>query len=160
RKLAEFCENGAKAVASEATRARLTPEVFAACSIPELLRMSDLALDRLGRITHPMHRRAGADRYEPVSWDDAFALVGRTLGALESPNEAVFYASGRASNEVAFLYGLFARQLGTNNLPDCSNMCHESSGLGLTESIGVGKATVTFEDFAEADSIFIIGQNP
>ena len=160
RKTAEFCENGAKAVASEATRARITPEFFAKHTIAELLAQSDLWMDQQGRLTHPMVRRPGADRYEPMSWADAFALVARELNALVSPNEAAFYTSGRASNEAAFMYGLFARQLGTNNLPDCSNMCHESSGLGLTETIGIGKSTVKIEDFSYADSIFIIGQNP
>ena len=160
RKAAEFCENGAKAVVSEAMTARVTPEFFAAHAIPELLRQSDMWLDQQGRLTHPMWRREGAERYEPISWDDAFALIARELGALHTPDEATFYTSGRASNEAAFLYGLFARQFGTNNLPDCSNMCHESSGTGLTESIGIGKATVKIEDFAHADSIFVIGQNP
>ncbi len=160
RKTAEFCENGAKAVASEATRKRITPGFFAEHAVTDLLGRSDLWMDRQGRFTHPMIRRSGADRYEPISWDDAFALIGRELGALASPNEASFYTSGRASNEAAFMYGLFARQFGTNNLPDCSNMCHESSGLGLTETIGIGKATVKIEDFTLADSIFIIGQNP
>jgi molybdopterin-dependent oxidoreductase alpha subunit len=160
RKTAEFCENGAKAVASEATTRRLTPRVFARHSIPELLSRPDAALDELGRITHPMIRRNGSDHYEPISWDDAFQLIGRELNRLESPDEATFYTSGRASNEAAFLYGLFARQFGTNNLPDCSNMCHESSGTGLTEVIGFGKATVTIEDFQHADAIFVIGQNP
>jgi molybdopterin-dependent oxidoreductase alpha subunit len=160
RKTAEFCENGAKAVASEATRARITPEFFARHAIPDLLQQTDLWMDQQGRLTEPMVRRRGTDRYQPISWDDAFALVARELGALASPNEASFYTSGRASNEAAFLYGLFARQFGTNNLPDCSNMCHESSGLGLTETIGIGKSTVKIEDFTLADSIFIIGQNP
>ncbi|HEY2730790.1 MAG TPA: FdhF/YdeP family oxidoreductase [Polyangia bacterium] len=160
RKTAEFCENGAKAVASEATRARVTPDFFVKHSIAELLEKSDLWLERQGRLTHPVVRRPGSDRYEEISWTEAFALVGRELNALGSPDEAVFYTSGRASNEAAFLYGLFARQLGTNNLPDCSNMCHESSGLGLTETIGIGKATVKIEDFSYADSIFVIGQNP
>jgi molybdopterin-dependent oxidoreductase alpha subunit len=160
RKTAEFCENGAKAVASEATRARITPEFFARHTIADLLKQSDLWMDQQGRLTQPMVRRRGADRYEPISWPDAFALVARELGALASPNEASFYTSGRASNEAAFMYGLFARQFGTNNLPDCSNMCHESSGLGLTETIGIGKSTVKIEDFTLADSIFIIGQNP
>ena len=160
RKTAEFCENGAKAVASEATRARVTPAFFAQHSISALLGQSDLWLERQGRLTHPVVRRAGSDRYEEISWPDAFALVGRELNALGSPDEAVFYTSGRASNEAAFLYGLFARQFGTNNLPDCSNMCHESSGLGLTETIGIGKSTVKIEDFSYADSIFVIGQNP
>src|SRR5262249_998597 len=121
---------------------------------------SDLWLDRQGRITHPMVRRRGADRYEPISWDDAFALIARELAALGSPDEASFYTSGPASNEAAFLYGPFARLFGTNNLPDCSNMCHESSGAGLTESVGIGKSTIKIEDFSYADSIFIIGQNP
>ncbi|HVV48586.1 MAG TPA: FdhF/YdeP family oxidoreductase [Polyangia bacterium] len=160
RKAAEFCENGAKAVASEATTARATPEFFAARSIAELLGESDLWMDRQGRLTHPMVRRRGATHYTPIEWPEAFDLVGRALNGLASPDEASFYTSGRASNEAAFLYGLFARQLGTNNLPDCSNMCHESSGAGLTETIGIGKSTVTIEDFAHADSIFVIGQNP
>lgn len=160
RKMAEFCENGAKAVAWEATTRRLTPEVFAQHSIPELLKKSDNWLEELGRITHPMVRRKGADRYVPISWKEAFELIGSELRALGSPNEASFYTSGRASNEAAFMYGLFGRQFGTNNLPDCSNMCHESSGTGLTDSIGIGKATVTIEDFACADAIFVIGQNP
>ena len=133
RKMAEFCENGAKAVASEATTKRLTPEVFAGHPISEMLKQRDVWLEELGRITHPMLRRKGSDHYEPISWDDAFELIGRELRSLDSPDEASFYTSGRASNEAAFLYGLFARQFGTNNLPDCSNMCHESSGTGLTE---------------------------
>ena len=160
RKTAEFCENGAKAVASEATRRRATPALFAEHSITDLLGRSDHWLELQGRLVHPMVRRRGADRYEPISWDDAFALIARELGALSSPHEASFYTSGRASNEAAFMYGLFARQFGTNNLPDCSNMCHESSGTGLTETIGIGKATVKIEDFSYADSIFVIGQNP
>ena len=160
RKMAEFCENGAKAVAWEATTKRVTPEVFASHPISEMLQQRDVWLEELGRITHPMVRRAGADFYEPISWDDAFALIGRELRALASPDEAAFYTSGRASNEAAFLYQLFARQFGTNNLPDCSNMCHESSGAGLTETIGIGKATVRIDDFAHADAIFVIGQNP
>jgi molybdopterin-dependent oxidoreductase alpha subunit len=160
RKAAEFCENGAKAVASESMTARVTPEFFAEHTISEMTQKSDLWLDQQGRITHPMVRRAGSDRYEPITWDDAFELIGRELNALASPDEASFYTSGRTSNEAAFMYQLFVRQFGTNNLPDCSNMCHESSGLGLTESIGIGKATVKIEDFAHADSIFVIGQNP
>jgi len=160
RNIAEFCENGAKAVASEATLARLTPEVFAQHSIPEMLKQPDVWFETLGRITHPMVRRSGSDHYEPISWDEAFGLIGQELQSLDSPDEASFYTSGRASNEAAFLYGLFARQFGTNNLPDCSNMCHESSGTGLTEVIGFGKATVRIDDFAQADAIFVIGQNP
>ena len=160
RKRAEFCENGAKAVAAEATKARLSPAVFAERSISSLLACRDVELDALGRITQPMVRRRGADHYTPIGWSDAFALIGNELRSLASPNEAAFYTSGRASNEAAFLYGLFARQFGTNNLPDCSNMCHESSGTGLTEVIGFGKATVRIDDFSAADAIFIIGQNP
>jgi molybdopterin-dependent oxidoreductase alpha subunit len=160
RKTAEFCENGAKAVASEAMTARVTPDFFASHPIADLLRESDLWMDQQGRLTHPMVRRPGGTHYKPISWDEAFALIGRELNALASPDQAAFYTSGRASNEAAFLYGLFARQLGTNNLPDCSNMCHESSGAGLNSTIGIGKATVKIEDFALADSIFVIGQNP
>jgi molybdopterin-dependent oxidoreductase alpha subunit len=160
RKTAEFCENGAKAVNSEATLERIGPPFFAEHGISDLLARSDVWLEKQGRITHPMLREAGAEHYVPVEWDEAFALVAKELRALASPDEAVFYTSGRASNEAAFLYGLFARQFGTNNLPDCSNMCHESSGTGLTESIGIGKSTVKIEDFAHADAIFVIGQNP
>jgi molybdopterin-dependent oxidoreductase alpha subunit len=160
RKAAEFCENGAKAVASEATLARATPEFFAAHAISELMKQTDAWLDRAGRITHPMLRIKGSDHYEPITWEAAFALIARELNALESPDEASFYTSGRTSNEAAFMYQLFARQFGTNNLPDCSNMCHESSGLGLTQTIGIGKSTVKIEDFALADSIFVIGQIP
>jgi molybdopterin-dependent oxidoreductase alpha subunit len=160
RKTAEFCENGAKAVASEATTKKLTPEVFRKHPISEMLKQTDFWLEELGRIMHPMIRRKGSDFYEPIAWQEAFDLIGHELRSLESPNQASFYTSGRASNEAAFLYGLFARQLGTNNLPDCSNMCHESSGTGLTEVIAFGKATIRIEDFACADSIFIIGQNP
>ena len=157
---AEFCENGAKAVADEATQARLPPEFFAGHTVAELAEQSDHWLGRQGRLTHPLVLRRGSDRYEAISWDDAFRLIAAELNALGSPDEAVFYTSGRTSNEAAFLYQLFVRQFGTNNLPDCSNMCHESSGLGLTDSIGVGKATVRLEDFARADAIFVVGQNP
>ncbi len=160
RNVAEFCENGAKAVASEATKKRLTPDVFAQHPISDMLKRPDVWLEELGRITHPMIRRKGSDYYEPISWDEAFGLIGQELRSLASPEEAAFYTSGRASNEAAFMYGLFARQFGTNNLPDCSNMCHESSGAGLSETIGHGKATVRIDDFACADSIFVIGQNP
>jgi len=160
RHVAEFCENGAKATAWEATTRRATPELFARYSIAELAAMSDHALGELGRLTHPMLLRSDATHYESISWDDAFALIASELNALESPDEAIFYTSGRTSNEAAFLYQLFVRQFGTNNLPDCSNMCHESSGTALMETIGVGKGTVTLEDFDEAQAIFIAGQNP
>jgi molybdopterin-dependent oxidoreductase alpha subunit len=160
RGAAEFCENGAKAVASEATQARATPEFFAAHSIAELLKQSDRWLDEQGRLTNPMVRDPGDSHYRPIAWEEAFALIASQLNALAAPDEAAFYTSGRTSNEAAFMYGLFARLFGTNNLPDCSNMCHESSGLGMTETVGIGKATVTLEDFSHADSIFVIGQNP
>ncbi|MGH9942982.1 MAG: FdhF/YdeP family oxidoreductase, partial [Pyrinomonadaceae bacterium] len=157
---AEFCENGAKAVAEEATTKRVTPEFFREWGVSELSRQSDHWLGKQGRLTHPLLLRRGAEHYEPISWDEAFKLIAAELNALASPDEAIFYTSGRTSNEAAFLYQLFVRQYGTNNLPDCSNMCHESSGRGLSETIGVGKGTVRLEDFAEAEAIFIIGQNP
>jgi molybdopterin-dependent oxidoreductase alpha subunit len=160
RKMAEFCENGAKAISIEATVKRVTPAMFAGHPISEMIKQRDVWLDELGRITHPMHRRKGSDHYEPISWEDAFELVGQELRGLDSPDEAAFYTSGRASNEAAFLWGLLARQFGTNNLPDCSNMCHESSGTGLNETIGIGKASVRIDDFEHADAIFVIGQNP
>src|SRR5437762_4295269 len=160
RHVAEFCENGAKATAWEATTRRATPDTFARHTVAELSALSDHQLGQLGRLTHPMLLRQGASHYEPVSWDDAFALIAAELNALGSPDEAIFYTSGRTSNEAAFLYQLFVRQFGTNNLPDCSNMCHESSGTALMETIGVGKGTVTLEDFDQAQAIFIAGQNP
>ncbi len=156
----EFCENGAKAVAAEATSLRLDAAYFAQHSVAQLAALSDHALGQLGRLTEPMLLRAGAEHYAPVTWDKAFALVSHELGALPGPDHAVFYTSGRTSNEAAFLYQLFVRQFGTNNLPDCSNMCHESSGWALRETIGVGKGTVQLEDFELADAIFVIGQNP
>ena len=160
RHVAEFCENGAKATAWEATTRRATPDVFARQSVAELSTLSDHALGELGRLTAPLVLRRDATHYEPIAWDDAFALIAGELNALASPDEAVFYTSGRTSNEAAFLYQLFVRQFGTNNLPDCSNMCHESSGTALMETVGVGKGTVTLEDFDQAQAIFIAGQNP
>jgi len=156
----EFCENGVKAVAEEATQKRVTPEFFEEWSVVELSQKSDYWLGKGGRLTHPMFLRRGATHYEPLSWEAAFALIARELNALDSPDEAIFYTSGRTSNEAAFLYQLFVRQFGTNNLPDCSNMCHESSGTALTETIGIGKGTVTLDDFNLAEAIFVIGQNP
>ena len=156
----EFCENGAKHVADEATTKRVTPEFFQKWSVAELANQSDQWLNAQGRLTHPMLLHRDATHYEPVSWDDAFELLSGELNSLNYPDQAVFYTSGRASNEAAFLYQLFVGQFGTNNLPDCSNMCHESSGSGLSETIGVGKGTVTLEDFDKADAIFVIGQNP
>jgi molybdopterin-dependent oxidoreductase alpha subunit len=157
---AEFCENGAKAVAWESTSKKVGPEFFAKYSITQLGQQTEQWLGNQGRITQPMFLSRGSQYYQPISWPDAFKLIADELNSLQSADEAAFYTSGRTSNEAAFLYQLFARQLGTNNLPDCSNMCHESSGLGLTESIGIGKGTVKLDDFDHADSIFIIGQNP
>ncbi|MEU7434261.1 FdhF/YdeP family oxidoreductase [Streptomyces sioyaensis] len=157
---AEFCENGAKAVAEEATLRRVTPDFFAAHSVADLADRSGYWLGQQGRLTHPMYLAEGADHYVPVSWERAFDLVGEELTALDSPDEAVFYTSGRTSNEAAFLYQLFAREFGTNNLPDCSNMCHESSGSALTETLGIGKGSVLLEDLYEADLIIVAGQNP
>jgi molybdopterin-dependent oxidoreductase alpha subunit len=156
----EFCENGAKAVAWEATSKRCTPEFFAAHTVTELAGWSDYQLEMVGRLTHPMAYDAASDHYVPVSWDDAFATIGAHLNALPDPDMAEFYTSGRTSNEAAFLYQLFVREYGTNNFPDCSNMCHEATSVGLPQSIGVGKGTVLLEDFDKADCIFIFGQNP
>ena len=156
----EFCENGAKAVAWEATAKRCTPEFFAEHSVKELSAWSDYDLEMVGRLTHPMIYDRASDHYRPVSWDDAFAIIGRHLNALPNPDMAEFYTSGRTSNEAAFLYQLFAREYGTNNFPDCSNMCHEATSVGLPQSLGVGKGTVLLEDFDKADCIFIFGQNP
>lgn len=160
RALAEFCENGAKAIADEATTKRVTPEFFSRHSVYELSQLSDFELGKSGRITHPMILPAGGTHYEAIAWDEAFSLIAGKLNALNSPNEASFYTSGRTSNEAAFLYQLVVRAFGTNNLPDCSNMCHESSGNALTEQIGIGKGTVKLEDFEHADCIIIAGQNP
>jgi molybdopterin-dependent oxidoreductase alpha subunit len=156
----EFCENGAKHIADEATTKRVTPEFFAQWSIADLALQSDEWLGAQGRITNPMLLRRDATHYEPIGWDRAFELVAGELNSLNYPDQAIFYTSGRTSNEAAFLYQLFVRQFGTNNLPDCSNMCHESSGTALSETIGIGKGTVTLEDFDRAQAIFVIGQNP
>jgi len=156
----EFCENGVKAVANEATSKRVTREFFAAHTVTELAQHDDHFLEAQGRLTEPMAYDATSDRYVPIDWDAAFARIAATLNALASPDEAIFYTSGRASNEAAFLYQLFVRELGTNNLPDCSNMCHEPSGVALTEQFGSGKGSVLLEDFEQAQAIFIFGQNP
>ena len=156
----EFCENGVKAVAAEATARRVTREFFAQHTVTALADQSDFYLEDQGRLTEPMVYDAGTDKYLPITWDDAFALVARHLNALPDPNQAMFYTSGRASNEAAFLYQLFVREYGTNNFPDCSNMCHEPSGSAMRPQIGVGKGTVTLADFEQADAIFIFGQNP
>ncbi|AKA03376.1 hypothetical protein SAZ_13700 [Streptomyces noursei ZPM] len=160
RHAAEFCENGAKAVAEEATLRRVTPDFFAAHPVADLATRSGYWLGQQGRLTHPMYLPEGAEHYEPVTWERAFDLIADELTALDSPDEAVFYTSGRTSNEAAFLYQLFAREFGTNNLPDCSNMCHESSGSALTDTLGVGKGSVLLEDLYKADLIIVAGQNP
>ncbi|MEU9088185.1 FdhF/YdeP family oxidoreductase [Streptomyces sp. NPDC048357] len=160
RHTAEFCENGAKAVAEEATLRRVTPEFFAAHPLADLATRSGYWLGQQGRITHPMYLPEGGDRYEAISWERAFAVLAEELTALASPDEALFYTSGRTSNEAAFLFQLFAREFGTNNLPDCSNMCHESSGSALNETIGIGKGSVSLEDLHQADLIIVAGQNP
>ncbi len=155
-----FCENGAKALAWETTAKRATPEFFAAHTVTWLEQQSDHWLEQQGRLTHPMVYDEASDTYVPIEWEAAFELIGRALRALEHPDQAEFYTSGRTSNEAAFLYQLFVREFGTNNFPDCSNMCHEASSVGLPPAIGVAKATVVLEDFAHADAIFIFGQNP
>jgi len=160
RHVFEFCENGVKALTSEATKKQIGPEFFRKYSIADLQEQTDHWLELQGRLVHPMVKREGASHYQPIDWNDAFELMARELNALPTPNAATFYTSGRTSNEAAFLYQLFARQFGTNNLPDCSNMCHESSGVALKESIGIGKGCVRLEDFECTDAIFIIGQNP
>ena len=158
--LAEYCENGAKAVAEEATKNKVSPLFFATHSVQELSVMSDYEIGKSGRITHPMYLPEGKNHYEEISWDAAFNIIGKTLNELKSPHEAIFYTSGRTSNEAAFLYQLFVREFGTNNLPDCSNMCHESSGVALSETLGIGKGSVTLDDFSHADLVIVMGQNP
>jgi len=158
--VAEYCENGAKAIAEEATTKKLTPEFFANNSVAALSELSDYEIGKKGRIAQPVYLPEGGTHYQPISWDEAFQKIAKHLNSLETPDEAVFYTSGRTSNEAAFLYQLFVREFGTNNLPDCSNMCHESSGVALNESLGIGKGSVTLEDFYEAEVIIILGQNP
>ena len=158
--LAEYCENGAKAVAEEATKNKVSSLFFATHSVAELSKLSDYEIGKSGRITQPMYLPEGKDNYEEISWEAAFSIIGKELNTLESPDEAIFYTSGRTSNEAAFLYQLFVRQFGTNNLPDCSNMCHESSGSALSETLGIGKGSVTLEDFDHADLVIVMGQNP
>lgn len=160
RTIAEFCENGAKAMADEGTKKRISAEFFAEYSIDDLSKQSDLWLNDQGRLTEPLILREGSNHYEPIEWSEAFQFIAEKLNSLASPDEAVFYTSGRTSNEAAFLYQLFVRQFGTNNLPDCSNMCHESTSVALAESIGLGKATIRLEDFEKTDLVIVIGQNP
>lgn len=159
-KLGEYCENGVKAIAEEAMEARANPTFFAKHSIKELQAQSDYWLGQQGRLTHPMIIRPGGTHYEETTWDEANKIIGENLNALDSPNDAAFYTSGRTSNEAAFLYQLFVRMYGTNNLPDCSNMCHESSGVALSRTVGIGKGSVTLDDLYQADLILIFGQNP
>ncbi|MCK0132502.1 FdhF/YdeP family oxidoreductase [Flavobacteriaceae bacterium F08102] len=158
--LAEYCENGAKAIAEEATKNRVSPLFFSCHKVSDLAKLSDYEIGKKGRITHPVIIREGQDHYEEISWEEAFATIGKSLNALKSPDEAIFYTSGRTSNEAAYLYQLFVRQFGTNNMPDCSNMCHESSGSALSETLGIGKGSVTLDDFNHADLVIVMGQNP
>jgi molybdopterin-dependent oxidoreductase alpha subunit len=156
----EFCENGVKAVAAEATGKRVTPAFFEAHTVADLMEQSDYELEQHGRLTDPMIYDSVSDKYKPIGWDDAYQLIARHLSRLDSPNQAAFYTSGRASNEAAFLYQLFVRMYGTNNFPDCSNMCHEATSRGLPGTVGVGKGTVVLDDFEHADTILVFGQNP
>src|SRR5579859_7597550 len=156
----QFCENGAKAVTWEATKKRVPPEFFANHTVTELFGWSDYQLENEGRITHPMAYHRDSDTYRPISWDDAFARIGEILRALPDPNMAEFYTSGRASNEAAFLFNIFAREYGTNNFPDCSNMCHEATSVGLPPAIGIGKGTVSLDDFDHCELIIAMGHNP
>ena len=158
--IGEYCENGAKAIAWEATKNKVTPDFFKQHTIEQLLNESDYWLEKQGRITHPVIIEEGASNYKKISWKEAFRLIANKLNSLENPDEASFYTSGRASNEAAFMYQTFVRVFGTNNLPDCSNMCHEASGKALTETTGIGKASVTLNDIEEAELLMIIGQNP
>ena len=158
--IAEYCENGAKALAWEATTKKLTPEFFTSNSVYDLAKLNDFEIGKKGRIAQPVFLAKGATHYQPISWGDAFKKIAEHLNSLESPNEAAFYTSGRTSNEASFVYQLFVREFGTNNMPDCSNMCHESTSVALAEVIGIGKGTVTLNDFYDTDVIVIMGQNP
>ncbi len=158
--IGEYCENGIKALVEEATKNRANPSFFEKHSVQDLAALSDFELGKSGRITHPMYLAKGASHYRPIEWKQAYALINQHLKSCDSPDEAVFYTSGRTSNEAAFLYGAFVRAFGTNNLPDCSNMCHESSGSALSNTVGIGKGSVKLEDLHQADLIIILGQNP
>ena len=155
-----FCENGAKAVAWESTELTIGAEFFRQHSVTYLNKQSDHWLESQGRLAEPLRYNAATDHYEPVSWDDAFDIIAAKLNGLNSPDELELYTSGRASNEASFVYQLFGRAFGTNNFPDCSNMCHEASGIALNQSVGVGKGTVVLKDFEKADTLFVFGQNP
>jgi molybdopterin-dependent oxidoreductase alpha subunit len=158
--LGEYCENGAKALAEEATTKKVTAEFFKNNSVYDLAKLDDYHIGKMGRLTEPMYMPKNGTHYQPISWDDAFKKIAQHLNALETPDEAAFYTSGRTSNETSFLYQLFAKEYGTNNMPDCSNMCHETSGTALRPTIGIGKGTVKLDDFYDTDVIIIIGQNP
>lgn len=158
--LGEYCENGAKALAEEATTKRVTADFFKKNSVFDLAKLDDFTIGKMGRLTEPMYLPQGGTHYQPISWDDAFSKIAAHLNALETPDEATFYTSGRTSNEASFLYQLFAKEYGTNNMPDCSNMCHETSGTALRPTIGIGKGTVKLEDFYNTDVVVIVGQNP
>lgn len=158
--MGEYCENGAKALAAEATTKKVTAAFFKENSVYDLSKLDDFQIGRFGRLTEPMYLPKGATHYQPISWDEAFKKIAVHLNSLDSPNEAAFYTSGRTSNEASFMYQLFAKEFGTNNMPDCSNMCHETSGTALKTTIGIGKGTVTLEDFYDTDLVIIIGQNP
>ncbi|MDB4402049.1 FdhF/YdeP family oxidoreductase [Algibacter sp.] len=158
--LGEFCENGIKAIAEEAQNKTIGPDFFTKYSVDELANWSDFEIGKSGRLAEPMFLAEGATHYQPISWDDAFKKVGQHLNDLNHPDEAVFYTSGRTTNEAAFLYQLFVREFGTANLPDCSNMCHEASGSALSETLGIGKGSVTLDDLYKAEVVMVIGQNP
>ena len=158
--LGEYCENGVKALAEEATSKKITADFFKNHSVYELSQLSDYEIGKKGRLTEPMYLPKNGTHYQPISWENAFQKIAQKLNELDSPNEAIFYTSGRTSNEASFLYQLFAKEFGTNNMPDCSNMCHETSGTALRPTIGIGKGTVKLEDFYDTDVIVIIGQNP
>ncbi|MEP6646741.1 MAG: FdhF/YdeP family oxidoreductase [Saprospiraceae bacterium] len=157
---AEYCENGAKAVAEEGTLKRADPYFFSEHSISEMLTWTDYEIGKSGRLTHPMVLYPGEEKYQPIDWHDAFHIIADQLNVLHHPDEAIFYTSGRSSNEAAFLWGLFARAFGTNNMPDCSNMCHESTGVALSQTLGIGKGSVILDDLYKAEVVIVIGQNP
>ena len=158
--LGEYCENGIKAMAEEAQNKTIGADFFAEKSVNEIAEMSDFEIGKSGRLSQPMYLGEGASHYQPISWNDAFSKVGSHLSNLSDPDEAVFYTSGRTTNEAAFLYQLFVREFGTANLPDCSNMCHEASGAALNETLGIGKGSVTLDDLYKAELVMVIGQNP
>ena len=159
-KIGEYCENGIKAIAEEASKKLLKPDFFAKHTVQEISKLSDFEMGKLGRLTEPLILKKGKSNYESISWVESFKLIGKELNKLDSPDEAIFYTSGRTSNEAAYLYQLFVRSFGTNNLPDCSNMCHESSGVALSETVGIGKGSVTLDDIHQAELLIIMGQNP